>query len=36
LTIAIVGTVVPEHVATNACYKMVKPLVDWQFMPSAR
>lgn len=28
----IVGTVAPEHVATNAYYKMVKPVVDWQFM----
>jgi hypothetical protein len=28
----IVGTVAPEHVATNAYYKVVKPVVDWQFM----
>lgn len=28
----IVGTVAPEHVANNAYYKMVKPVVDWQFM----
>lgn len=28
----IVGTVAPEHVVNNAYYKMVKPVVDWQFM----
>ena len=27
-----VALVAPEHVAQNAYYKMVKPLVDWQFM----
>jgi len=29
---AVVGLVAPEHVATNAYWKMVKPIVDWQFM----
>lgn len=28
----IVGVVAPEHVATNAYYKVVRPVVDWQFM----
>lgn len=28
----LVGLVAPEHVATNAYWKMVKPIVDWQFM----
>lgn len=27
-----VNVVTPEHVAQNAYYKMVKPIVDWQFM----
>jgi hypothetical protein len=28
----LVGLLAPEHVATNAYWKMVKPIVDWQFM----
>jgi len=28
----LVGVVAPEHVAANAYWKMVKPIVDWQFM----
>lgn len=28
----LVGTVAPEHVAANAYWRMVKPIVDWQFM----
>ncbi len=28
----LVGVVAPEHVAQNAYYRMVKPIVDWQFM----
>lgn len=28
----IVGLVAPAHVAANAYYRMVKPVVDWQFM----
>ena len=28
----IVGLVAPAHVAANAYYRMVKPIVDWQFM----
>ena len=28
----IVGLVAPEHVASNAYYKVVRPIVDWQFM----
>jgi hypothetical protein len=28
----IVATVAPAHVETNAYYRMVKPIVDWQFM----
>lgn len=27
-----VGLVAPEHVAANAYWQKVKPLVDWQFM----
>ena len=27
-----VALVAPEHVVQNAYYKMVKPVVDWQFM----
>lgn len=27
-----VGLVAPEHVVQNAYYRMVKPIVDWQFM----
>lgn len=28
----LVAVVAPEHVAQNAYWRMVKPLVDWQFM----
>jgi uncharacterized membrane protein YedE/YeeE len=28
----LVGLVAPEHVAANAYWQKVKPLVDWQFM----
>lgn len=28
----LVGIVAPEHVAANAYWQKVKPLVDWQFM----
>ncbi len=28
----VVGVVAPAHVAANAYWKMVKPIVDWQFM----
>lgn len=28
----VVGVVAPEHVAQNAYWQMVKPVVDWQFM----
>lgn len=28
----VVGLVAPTHVATNAYWQMVKPIVDWQFM----
>lgn len=28
----LVGLVAPEHVAANAYYQQVKPVVDWQFM----
>jgi hypothetical protein len=28
----IVGVFAPEHVAANAYWKAVKPIVDWQFM----
>lgn len=28
----IVGAVAPAHVAANAYYQVVKPVVDWQFM----
>jgi hypothetical protein len=28
----LVGVVAPEHVATNAYWKVVRPIVDWQFM----
>lgn len=28
----LVGIFSPEHVANNAYYQMVKPVVDWQFM----
>jgi len=28
----VVGLVAPGHVAANAYWKMVKPIVDWQFM----
>jgi hypothetical protein len=28
----VVGLVAPEHVAANAYWQKVKPLVDWQFM----
>jgi hypothetical protein len=28
----VVSVVAPEHVAGNAYWQMVKPLVDWQFM----
>jgi hypothetical protein len=27
-----VGLVAPEHVAANAYWQKVKPIVDWQFM----
>jgi uncharacterized membrane protein YedE/YeeE len=28
----VVGTVAPAHVAQNAYYQIVKPILDWQFM----
>ncbi len=28
----LVGVVAPEHVANNAYWKVVRPIVDWQFM----
>ena len=28
----VVGVVAPNHVAANAYWQMVKPIVDWQFM----
>jgi hypothetical protein len=28
----VVGLVAPEHVAANAYWQKVKPVVDWQFM----
>jgi hypothetical protein len=28
----ILSAVAPEHVASNAYYKLHKPIVDWQFM----
>jgi len=28
----LVGLVAPEHVAANAYWQKVKPIVDWQFM----
>lgn len=28
----LVGVVAPEHVASNAYWKVVRPIVDWQFM----
>ena len=28
----LVGLVAPEHVAANAYWQNVKPIVDWQFM----
>jgi uncharacterized protein len=28
----VLSAVVPEHVASNAYYKLHKPIVDWQFM----
>ena len=28
----VVGTVAPAHVAHNAYYQIVKPILDWQFM----